>query len=291
MRREDRALARRAATRDPAAWGELLATARPIVHASAARLGLAVDCDDLVQEVMLRLVRSLKTYRGHAPLRHWIASICYNTVRSAWRRDRRTRRLTVENHACGHGYDGAFAAPDPSDVDVGDVCARAAVAVRCLTPRDREIIRLRVILGVPIGDVARQIGVREGTVKSRLSRALAEVRLVALVLDGVRLERAASLARLTPTAACARLRRAAQAMGAHGDATGGAAIASLTAARRDCPPPGRRDQTTTGHRLPTSWNDAQKRGLANSGTFRTSRMAPSSACAALGAPGSSSQCV
>jgi RNA polymerase sigma-70 factor (ECF subfamily) len=49
-------------------------------------------------------------------------------------------------------------------------------AVRRLEPKDQEIVYLRYFLEIPVTETAETLGVPEGTVKSRLSRALARLR-------------------------------------------------------------------------------------------------------------------
>jgi RNA polymerase sigma-70 factor (ECF subfamily) len=51
-------------------------------------------------------------------------------------------------------------------------------AVRRLSPDDRQIILLRFYLQLPVAETGQVLGVAEGTVKSRLSRALGRLQQV-----------------------------------------------------------------------------------------------------------------
>ena len=51
-------------------------------------------------------------------------------------------------------------------------------AVRRLTPPDQQVIYLRYFLDVPVSESAQTMQVAEGTIKSRLSRALKRLREV-----------------------------------------------------------------------------------------------------------------
>jgi RNA polymerase sigma-70 factor (ECF subfamily) len=69
-------------------------------------------------------------------------------------------------------------APPLADRDIVDG------VLRHLDERERAIVVLHYFLGMPLTDVAATLGIPVGTVKSRLHRALGEMR-VAIVADSV----------------------------------------------------------------------------------------------------------
>ncbi|MBI4230147.1 MAG: sigma-70 family RNA polymerase sigma factor [Planctomycetes bacterium] len=127
--------------------------------------------EEILQEVLLRLVdRGQELLRRYDPaqssLEGYLAGI--------------TRRVCLEwGHRAGHGMGAPLpaAVEDPSAEDPlrtllsreGDERVRAAVA--CLPPRDRLLVALRFEEGLPFREIARVLGVAEGTVSPLLRRA------------------------------------------------------------------------------------------------------------------------
>ncbi|MFG1867815.1 RNA polymerase sigma factor [Micromonospora arborensis] len=113
----------------------------------------------------------------------WLLVVATNTTRTEWRSARRwlaaLRRLPPEREA------GA----DPA----GDIVARLdderqmteiLAVVRRLPRAEREAVALCLWSGVPYGEAATVLGISEGALRSRVSRARA--RLARLVSDGTK---------------------------------------------------------------------------------------------------------
>jgi RNA polymerase sigma-70 factor (ECF subfamily) len=131
------------------------------------------DIDDAVQEVHLRVVRSAPSGAGLAP---WATRVAINVAMDHHRRQRRARGLGEQP-----GPASRAAAPEP------DVAERLAVtaALAELAPEKRAVVRLHLLADLTIAETARRLAVPEGTVKSRLHRALAELRrLLEVSRDG-----------------------------------------------------------------------------------------------------------
>ena len=92
-----------------------------------------------------------------------------NARTDAWRRLRRER--LVDPAALPD-------APQPAAADAHAERDRLARALATLTPRQRRIVALRHLVGLPVAEVAADLGVSEGTVKSVASRGLAQLRAV-----------------------------------------------------------------------------------------------------------------
>ena len=138
------------------------------------------DSEEIVQDTFLRAHRSLVHFRGDSSLATWLYRIATNLARNRyWYFYRRSRHATVSLHAPTALANGAtFAeliavhAPDPAH----DHCQKefAQILVSCieqLEARHREILNLRVIQGRSYGDIAQSLGLKSGTVKSRIARA------------------------------------------------------------------------------------------------------------------------
>lgn len=120
--------------------------------------------EDLVQHALLRTYLAWPRVRGGDPLAY-ARRVVANARIDAWRRVRR-ERLT-----------DPVELPEPAAAD-GDHAAehaerdRLARALATLTARQRRVVVLRHLVGLPEAAVAADLGISVGTVKSTASRAL-----------------------------------------------------------------------------------------------------------------------
>ena len=126
------------------------------------RTGSREDAEDIVQETFLRLVRAEPELKDSAHQRAWLLRVAMNCVsdlrRSAWRR--RTRPLEEA---------GALPAPEEPEGGVLE-------AVLALPERYRTAVHLYYYEELTAAEIAQVLGIREGTVHTRLSRARAMLR-------------------------------------------------------------------------------------------------------------------
>jgi RNA polymerase sigma-70 factor (ECF subfamily) len=124
---------------------------------------------DAVQEALIRAWHDLPGLRDPERFDAWLHRLTVNACLDMVRR-RRRRVIEVEL--------------DPLDAPVvGDLAGALAdrevvdAAMRRLDERGRAIVVLHYFLGMPLTDVAATLGIPIGTVKSRLHRALGEMRV------------------------------------------------------------------------------------------------------------------
>ncbi len=135
------------------------------------------EANDVVEDALLRVHRAAPGFRGERGLRTWVLRIVANLCRDRLRR----RKFVVPNVDDEDPFERAGLALDPiEDWDEAlDQHALAAAVERGIAalPRDqREIVVMRHRLGLSHADIMETLGVPEGTVKSRLARALAALR-------------------------------------------------------------------------------------------------------------------
>ena len=125
--------------------------------------------EEIVQEALLSAWRGIGGFKRGRPFKPWVVRILVNEVLA---RQRRKSIPTVplsdmELNAVPSGEDeaGAFEGRDAVRQAISD-----------LVPEQRQVVVLRYFAELTVPEVARAIGVREGTVKSRLHRALARLR-------------------------------------------------------------------------------------------------------------------
>jgi len=133
------------------------------------------EADDAVQLAFIKAFRALPTFHLGAPFRPWLLRIVANEARN--RRRSAGRRAGLVLRAAEDRRPGD-AAPSPESA-VLDREQREALlaAVNGLGDADREIIGIRYFLDLNEAETADVLGIPRGTVKSRLSRALARLRV------------------------------------------------------------------------------------------------------------------
>jgi RNA polymerase sigma-70 factor (ECF subfamily) len=115
--------------------------------------------EDLAAEVFVTALQALPRYRCRGiPVRAWFYRIASNAV-NRWVRHHR-RALQLDNDPA--------AWPDADSP--GWEAQRARRALLALPPRYQTVLALHYVEGLGLEDVARTVGCRLGTVKSRLSR-------------------------------------------------------------------------------------------------------------------------
>lgn len=124
---------------------------------------------DAVQEALIRTWRDLPKLRDPDRFDAWLHRLTVNACLDQARR-RRRRVIEVElQPAHAHATaDGSSAHADREEVDQ---------VLRRLDEHGRAIVVLHYYIGMPLTDVAATLGLPIGTVKSRLHRALREMRI------------------------------------------------------------------------------------------------------------------
>lgn len=135
-----------------------------------AMIGNRDEAQECVQEAFARAwAHRRKLDRAEHP-EAWVRTTAYRLAVSRWRRTTRGRRPV----------DRALGAPTetapPSEAHVALVAA-----LKQLPEAQRQALVLHHIADLPVHDVAREVGVPEGTIKARLSRGRAA--LAALLAD------------------------------------------------------------------------------------------------------------
>ena len=134
--------------------------------------GSRTRADDLAQDAVMRAFSALDRFDPQRPFGPWLKRILVNKALDDARRDRRLR--------VGDEWMGELrAAPEEAGTASDEVIA----AVRALAPARREVIVLHYWLDLAVDEIAAALSLPFGTVASRLSRALADLRVA---LEGER---------------------------------------------------------------------------------------------------------
>ena len=155
------------------AWALIYRDLSPQV-ARYLRAHEAPEPDDLVSDVFVQVVRGLPSFEGsHDEFRAWVLTIARNRLVDVWR-GQRCRPVDPASHELERGSwlggdSEAEAMRNLGDSEVRDVVSR-------LSPDQRDVLFLRVLVGLSIQDVAAVVGKSPGAVKSLQSRAIGAIR-------------------------------------------------------------------------------------------------------------------
>ena len=158
---------------DRAAGRELYDAHAPRVFRLAFRLsGDAELAREFTQETFIRAFRKLGDFRGDAALATWLHRITLSVVANAMRKVRRLReRETDLQDLEAHQPHN----PEPRRIDP-DLRERLAKAIDALPEIYRTTLIMHDLEGYTHQEIAETFGVAEGTCKSRLSVARAQLR-------------------------------------------------------------------------------------------------------------------
>jgi RNA polymerase sigma-70 factor (ECF subfamily) len=176
----------RLVARDEAAFSELVVTYQRRVFALVFRmLGRREEAEDLAQEVFVQVFKAIDQFRGDSKLSTWIYRIAVNLCKN------RTKYLS-RRHANDQDDVDAMADRLPfsaaKGVSVGgisrpdelvegmqlEVVVKRAIAQ--IEPEFREVLILRDVEDMSYEEIAEVTGLADGTVKSRIHRARAQLR-------------------------------------------------------------------------------------------------------------------
>ncbi len=158
---DEAALAARAAEGDADAFGALVGLHGPM----ARRVAFTIledreDADDAAQEGFLSAWQAIGRYDVRRAFRPWLLQIVVNAARDL-RRRRRVRTTEQLDHVSAASRDDP--AREAGSVDLGE---QLRTALSTLPERQRLAVVLFDAEGYPQADIARMLGIPEGTVKS-----------------------------------------------------------------------------------------------------------------------------
>jgi RNA polymerase sigma factor (sigma-70 family) len=171
---EDEELVDRARQGDAGAYEELVRKYQDLAMRTAYVVAGGSEARDAVQEAFVKAYYALGRFRAGASFRPWLLRIVANEAINRRRTARRQVNLALRAaDSRPHGD----AAPSPEGAALERERREELVqAMSKLKPGDRLVIAYRYWFDLSEEEMARALGVPRGTVKSRLSRALARLR-------------------------------------------------------------------------------------------------------------------
>ena len=170
---------------DAAAFDTLIERYSPEIYAVLYRLTEnAEEAGDLTQETFLKAFRSIRRFRGESELRTWLFRIAINESRNRfrwWNRRKRDQTISIDATIGNSDVRVSDSLADNSQSPEESALANEReYALKAALLDMPEIFREALILcdveGLSYEETAEALGVRLGTVKSRISRGREELR-------------------------------------------------------------------------------------------------------------------
>ena len=171
----DAELIERCLGKDNTAWEQIVARfRRKIFHIAYKFTGKHDDAEDLTQEIFLKVFRSLEKFNRDADFSTWLSSVARNYCIDHYRASKREREVLVEDLVA---FDLAPASSgNPHRVlEERDRSSFVRRGLEMLPEKLRETVVLRDLQGLSYQEMADQLRLPEGTVKSRINRGREEL--------------------------------------------------------------------------------------------------------------------
>lgn len=163
-RPDDRELVARAREGDSDAFEGLVRMHMRSVYGHAFRFfGSAEPAEDVVQEVFIKVFRSIRTFDGQSAFSTWLYRI--------------TRNTCLDQLRAGKHVPQPVDPVDVTAIEPGDVADEVALstsveaAMASLAPEDRDALNAVALFGMSYAEAGEALGIPTGTVKSRVFRA------------------------------------------------------------------------------------------------------------------------
>ncbi len=179
------ALIRRCVSGDAVAWQEIVQLYNRRIYNICYRFsGSADDAADLTQEVFIKMYRTLNTFdTSRASFMTWVTTVTRNLLVDHFRKGKYDRITDSLDATPGNQEDGLTLGDQLEDqgaspeAHVRSQESQKLVheALKRLSPELREAVILRDLQDLDYKDIAKVLGVPEGTVKSRINRGRTEL--------------------------------------------------------------------------------------------------------------------
>jgi RNA polymerase sigma factor (sigma-70 family) len=171
---EDARLVARTQAGDPAAFDALVVKYSPRLYGLVYNMtSNHEDTNDLLQDVFAKAYRSIGGFKGNSAFYTWVHSIAVNMTINFLKKRGRRMTMSLDDLDAGVENDKDFieltATTNPvREADLGELQIRLNEAMMKLSLDHRAVVTLFDIQGLPHAEIAKILGVSEGTVRSRL---------------------------------------------------------------------------------------------------------------------------
>jgi RNA polymerase sigma factor (sigma-70 family) len=161
---------------DQSAWDTLVhQNWRRVFNVAYKFVGTHDGAEDLSQEIFLKIFKSLRTFDRRANFQTWIVSISRNLCIDHYRSVRKERETIDRGVDAGELSPVSRTRSPQAVLERQDQVRLLRDALQGLSPSLRRAVLLRDIRELTYREIADQLGLPEGTVKSRINRGRTEL--------------------------------------------------------------------------------------------------------------------
>ncbi len=155
------------------AFDTLVTRHGPAVLAFLRQLtGRTEDALDLFQDTFLRAFRAIGRLEEPARFKAWLGRIALNSARRHFERRVRVPVVYLDDASANVEEPAAEENPTDARLDLPKDKERMRAAIERLPPRQKTVLSLRLNLGLPFAEIARQLGIREENARAHHYQAL-----------------------------------------------------------------------------------------------------------------------
>lgn len=159
---------------DPTAFDGLIRKYQPRLYGLVYNMtSNHEDTGDLLQDIFAKAYRSIKGFRGQSSFYTWLHTIAVNMTINFLKKRGRRFSLSLDDVDSNIQNDKEFleltATSDPvREANLGELQRRLNEAMMKLSNEHRMVVTMFDIQGMPHAEIAKILGISEGTVRSRL---------------------------------------------------------------------------------------------------------------------------
>jgi RNA polymerase sigma-70 factor (ECF subfamily) len=173
-RRQDDELVARTQAGDAAAFDELIVKYSPRLYGLVYHMtSNHEDTHDMMQDIWAKAFRSINTFRGKSSFYTWIHSVGVNMTLNFLKKRNRRSHQSLDDLDSGIERDKdlvelAANSTPIREANLKELQKRLNDALQTLSHDHRTVVTMSDIQGIPHAEIAKILGISEGTVRSRL---------------------------------------------------------------------------------------------------------------------------
>ena len=143
------------------------------------------DAEEVTQDAFIRAHRGLENFRGDASFSTWLYQIATNLAHNRywyWFRRKRDQSISLDQPQCEDGsltLENVMPCADENPAEsvvTQEFVDRVSACMQYLNDKHKEVLILRNVKNLTYDEIAQQLDISVGTVKSRIARARESLR-------------------------------------------------------------------------------------------------------------------
>jgi RNA polymerase sigma-70 factor (ECF subfamily) len=143
------------------------------------------DAEEVTQDAFIRAQRGLENFRGDASFSTWLYQIATNLARNRywyWFRRKRDQSISLDQPLSDDGsltLENMMPSADENPAEAvvtQEFVDRVSACMQDLNDKHKEVLILRNVKNLSYDEIAHQLNISVGTVKSRIARARESLR-------------------------------------------------------------------------------------------------------------------